>query len=154
MGLGGVESPKGTPESKDQKIVGVYPWGSGKPVSGAGNYMGQEWRENESGQMYAQAFGVGKEGKKWSLIPDYNDGCVFTARTASFHSNELGIFDLGGNVWEWCEDKFKPSSDGRVLRGGSWLDDDKGFLLSSFRGNGDPQTRNYTVGFRVVCEVR
>ena len=38
----------------------------------------------------------------------------------SFRPYGLGIYDLGGNVWEWCEDEYEPGSATRVSRGGSW----------------------------------
>jgi formylglycine-generating enzyme required for sulfatase activity len=66
-----------------------------------------------------------------------------------FSPTETGLYDLGGNVWEWCEDKFSASSTDRVLRGGSWINDASGFLLSSERYHGQPSSRVHG-GFRVV----
>jgi len=144
-----MESAGGSPESKDEKVADVYPWGRGKPSGRAGNYMGQEWN-NAAGVAAAKAYGM-HEG--WSLIPGYNDGVLFTAPVGSYAPNSLGIYDLGGNVWEWCEDKYSPMKAWRVLRGGSWDGYRRGDLLSSCRYNFDPENRFVLNGFRVVCEA-
>ncbi|MFA4986371.1 MAG: formylglycine-generating enzyme family protein [Candidatus Brocadiia bacterium] len=78
--------------------------------------------------------------------------------------NSWGLFDMYGNVWEWCLDWYVgvyPSGeqtdptgpdegDSRVLRGGSW-DYESRNCRSAFRGRGYPEGKDRRVGFRVVC---
>lgn len=63
--------------------------------------------------------------------------------------NELGLYDMSGNVWEWCEDLYEPSSSYRVLRGGSW-NDGAWYCRVSYRIIVDPSGRNRYDGFRLV----
>jgi formylglycine-generating enzyme required for sulfatase activity len=78
--------------------------------------------------------------------------------------NGLGIYDMSGNVYEWCHDWFSshyyknrpandpqgPSSgDKRVFRGGSWLNEPM-LLRASDRNDEDPSVSHHRIGFRLV----
>ena len=67
-------------------------------------------------------------------IKGYNDGFAWTSPVGSFGANKLGLYDMGGNVWEWCLDWWNPEQKAKVLRGGSWYNGAlKLSLLSSCR---------------------
>ncbi|MBI3462620.1 MAG: formylglycine-generating enzyme family protein, partial [Planctomycetes bacterium] len=88
----------------------------------------------------------------------------------SYAPNAFGLFDMHGNVWEWCSDYFDANyyqqpvgvdpqgptvgneKDLRVLRGGCCADG-PGNARSATRGKTTPDSRYGTVGFRVVCAV-
>lgn len=76
------------------------------------------------------------------------------------NANSLGIYDMSGNVWEWCYDWYStinssPADTGaasgnyRVVRGGSWLNNASRCTVS-YRDSNIPYYRNYYFGFRVV----
>jgi len=71
-----------------------------------------------------------------------------TAPVGSFRPNGYGLYDMTGNVWEWCQDWYDNSRRGRVLRGGSWLDSMLSIGLRVADRNGHYLARTYDGGFR------
>jgi len=109
--------------SKERNWKKEYPWGTAwPPPKGAGNYAP-------------------------SLeVDDYE----FTSPVGSFAANQYGLYDMGGNVWEWCEDWFDNEKKLRVLRGASWSIFNRVYALSSYRNKRPPDLRFDYYGFRCV----
>lgn len=111
------------PDDRSGKVDG-YPWGL-------------QWPPPQNAGNYSQELGV--------------DPFEFTSPVATFAANEFGIYDLGGNVWEWCHDFYDRSHETRVLRGASWFNGYQDRLKSSFRNDlGTPDSRYTSFGFRLT----
>jgi len=83
--------------------------------------------------------------------PTYNDGTTpYTSPVGSFAPNGYGLYDMAGNVWEWCFD-WHPLEVGssRVLRGGSWYDF-ANYCRVAHRSDLRPDYASFDFGFRAV----
>lgn len=142
---------------------GKYPWGSEwPPPADAENLAGEE------------AVLGNASDPRGSAIPGWRDGHPRTAPVASYGANELGLYDVGGNVREWVEDWYtnevlQRHRDGgapdegfsaalldsigkgdvlRIIRGGGWRIGAGVTMASSYRLMAEPDERDVCVGFR------
>jgi formylglycine-generating enzyme len=100
----------------------------------------------------------------WKQTITASDGYVFTAPVGQFKPNAFDLYDMHGNVWQWCEDQFdgdyyekSPTDDPknlgtgtvRAIRGGAWFMQPR-FVRSAARLGADSDARDVTLGFRVA----
>lgn len=119
------------------------------------NYAAQD--REISGTLYQGTYGRG-------LLGQYREE---TTEVGRFPANPFGLYNMHGNVLEWCEDDYHSSyedapADGRawvesdrtetrrVLRGGSWNGPPR-YCRSSSRFNITRDDRSFSIGFRVCC---
>jgi len=88
-----------------------------------------------------------------------------THNVGTKQANKLGIYDMSGNVWEWCNDRFGSYSSGsqnnpqgassgsyRVYRGGSWISGARGCRVAN-RYNYSPNCSDNIIGFRLALSL-
>jgi len=140
VGIG--DSEKWTNDLKPKSrgtMHGVYPWGSQwPPPKGSANYADTKWHESLSSMKF---------------IEGYADGFATTAPVMSFKPNVLGIYDMGGNVWEWVPDWFDTTEQDVPVRGGAFDTIEQSFASSSHRHRSKPKGKFGNIGFRIVVEL-
>ena len=140
------------------------------PTEAEWEYAARGGQENQYTRETTDAIGVPSDAIQYVYsgsnsignVAWYLDNTASTRQVGTKSPNELGIYDMSGNVWEWCYDWYGsysstqqtnpmgPSSGlYRVNRGGSWLYD-ASFCPVSFRSEYAPADRDGDLGFRLV----
>ena len=122
---------------------GTYPWGNDwaaifsapKPF---GNYAGTELREDK------------RWPRQFKTIANYSDRWQRTSPAGTFAANRYGLFDMDGNVSEWCSAGSAESAF-MVIRGGSWCSREPEELELTSREELPINTRSSRIGFRVIA---
>jgi formylglycine-generating enzyme required for sulfatase activity len=118
------------------------------------NYCAQDREIN--GTFYKGTYGRG-------ILGQYREA---TTEVGKFPANSFGLYDMHGNVWEWCEDDWHDNYEGAARDGSAWLEQDRLKTRKLVRGGSwynvprgcrsASRFSNYGignfVGFRVVCE--
>ncbi len=133
---------------------------------------GQNFRlPTEAEWEYAARGGVKRQGHKFAGSDDVEEVAWSTASDPDEYGaqtvalklpNELGLYDMSGNVWEWCQDwlsnytampqtnpKGPNSGSARVVRGGCWVDLSQ-YCRVSMRHGWTPDKRMFNVGLRLA----
>jgi formylglycine-generating enzyme required for sulfatase activity len=71
-------------------------------------------------------------------------------KVGSYAPNKLGLYDMHGNVWQWCEDLWEPARSEQVLRCGSWFGSSGWGSREGFRDWSLPSDRFSNLGFRLA----
>lgn len=128
------------PGQRDANKRTIYAWGG-------------KWPPPNAVANYADATAAALPGVSADrVIADYDDGFPRTAPVGSFPSNDLGLFDVSGNVQEWVSDDISTTTTGPlgVVRGAGWNTYIRENIILGWRNPVPPSVRGDYYGFRVV----
>lgn len=156
------------PEGRGDYPVVLVSWEDAKAYA---DYIGErlpteaEWEEAARGGLEGKSYPWG-EGIDESVanyhVSDTAEEDLHPVK--SYPPNGFGLYDMAGNVWEWCSDWYDYNAylkglkenprgtekgDYRVYRGGAWINIAK-FQRCGERGKNIPYTQSYVIGFRCV----
>ncbi|HJT79191.1 MAG TPA: SUMF1/EgtB/PvdO family nonheme iron enzyme [Gemmataceae bacterium] len=122
-----------------------------------------EWEYScRGGRPFSKPFGIGDATSLSSDQANFNGNRKQTCPVGSYPANALGLFDMHGNVWEWCADRYglylpgnatNPTGPAqgsvRILRGGCWICD-ASRCRAAVRDKREPGWRRLDLGFRLA----
>lgn len=155
----------------DRQPVGGISWDDAKGYC--------QWLSAETGKTFRlptdpeweYAARGGREGTRfpWGEALDPNHACFggvsAPRQVGSFPPNGYGLYEMTGNIWQWCEDRYeevsegvkaknqptgKDTADNRVLRGGSYMTTNLLNLWIAYRHEDPVDLRHECLGFRVA----
>lgn len=86
----------------------------------------------------------------YGIMADYSDGFAVTCPVSESGRNILGIYGMGGNVWEWVEDWYDTTQTAKVFKGAAWNQTAPEALKITNRSADSPERQTPYVGFRVI----
>ena len=137
---------EGHPEFREGRIK-QFPWGEQWPPPANIANVGKVKIVVKRSTALGRLFGGDDAFEERSL-----DQFEFTAPVGSFSANSYGLFDMSGNVWEWCEDWYSSDNKDPVTRGGGFKTAVKDMLLASARSPMEKRQHEPDLGFRCVLD--
>ena len=93
---------------------------------------------------------AGEETGWKNSIQGYRDSHSHIAPVGSYPCNRFGLYDMGGNAWEWSLDENPEKEGYHYLHGGSWISFREDNSKRGYRFSNDGGSFNYSHGFRCV----